>query len=32
MIIPELKNNVRGTILENESMSKHTSYGIGGKS
>ncbi len=31
MIIPELKNNVRGTLLENESMSKHTSYGIGGK-
>ncbi len=31
MIISELKNNVRGILLENESMSKHTSYGIGGK-
>ena len=31
MIKPKLKNNVQGIILENESMSKHTSYGIGGK-
>ena len=29
--IPELKKNVQGILLENESMSKHTSYGIGGK-
>ena len=31
MTTTELKNNIRGTLLENESMSKHTSYGIGGK-
>lgn len=31
MIITKLKQFVKGTILENESMSKHTSYGIGGK-
>ena len=31
MIISELKKNVQGILLENESMSKHTSYGIGGK-
>ena len=26
----ELKARVQGTLLENEPMSKHTSYGIGG--
>tara|TARA_B100000287_G_scaffold22286_1_gene21912 strand:- start:1754 stop:2680 length:927 start_codon:yes stop_codon:yes gene_type:complete len=31
MIISELKKTVQGILLENESMSKHTSYGIGGK-
>ena len=31
MKIPELKKTVQGILLENESMSKHTSYGIGGK-
>ncbi len=31
MIIPELKKTVQGILLENESMSKHTSYGIGGE-
>ena len=31
MIKPKLKKNVKGILLENESMSKHTSYGIGGK-
>ena len=31
MIITELKNTIQGILLENESMSKHTSYGIGGK-
>ena len=31
MIIPELKKTVQGIVLENESMSKHTSYGIGGE-
>ena len=31
MIISELKETVQGILLENESMSKHTSYGIGGK-
>ena len=31
MIIPELKKNIQGILLENERMSKHTSYGIGGK-
>lgn len=28
--MPELKSIVKGSILENEPMSKHTSYGIGG--
>tara|TARA_Y100001970_G_scaffold200321_1_gene243632 strand:+ start:3790 stop:4716 length:927 start_codon:yes stop_codon:yes gene_type:complete len=31
MILSELKNNIQGILLKNESMSKHTSYGIGGK-
>jgi len=31
MIISEIKKTVKGIILENENMSKHTSYGIGGK-
>tara|TARA_B100001540_G_scaffold303600_1_gene312389 strand:+ start:828 stop:1754 length:927 start_codon:yes stop_codon:yes gene_type:complete len=31
MIISQLKKTVQGILLENESMSKHTSYGIGGK-
>ena len=31
MIISELKKTVQGILLENESMSKHTSYGIGGE-
>ena len=31
MRVSELKKNVQGNFLENESMSKHTSYGIGGK-
>ena len=31
MITSELKNSIQGILLENESMSKHTSYGIGGK-
>jgi UDP-N-acetylenolpyruvoylglucosamine reductase len=31
MIISELKKNINVILLENESMSKHTSYGIGGK-
>ena len=28
--IKQLKSLVKGTIVENEPMSKHTSYGIGG--
>tara|TARA_B100002052_G_C15876099_1_gene597063 strand:- start:2052 stop:2978 length:927 start_codon:yes stop_codon:yes gene_type:complete len=31
MILPELKKTIQGIFLEDESMSKHTSYGIGGK-
>ena len=31
MITSELKKNVQGVLLENESMAKHTSYGIGGE-
>ncbi|MBI04381.1 MAG: UDP-N-acetylenolpyruvoylglucosamine reductase [Pelagibacteraceae bacterium] len=31
MIISEIKKNLRGILLENESMAKHTSYGIGGE-
>ena len=31
MIDFELKKNLQGILLENESMKKHTSYGIGGK-
>ena len=31
MITSEFKKNVQGILLEDESMSKHTSYGIGGK-
>lgn len=30
MELYQLKNMITGTIIENESMSKHTSYGIGG--
>ncbi len=30
MELYQLKNMISGTILENESMSKHTSFGIGG--
>ena len=30
MIMQELAKTVKGILLENESMSKHTSYGIGG--
>ena len=31
MIASVLKKNVQGIFLENESMTKHTSYGIGGE-
>jgi len=31
MLISEMKNITKGTVLDNELMSKHTSYGIGGK-
>ena len=31
MHLSDIKNITKGTILENELMSKHTSYGIGGK-
>ena len=31
MVVSELRKNVQGILLENESMTKHTSYGIGGK-
>ena len=31
MILSELKKTVKGILLEDESMTKHTSYGIGGK-
>jgi len=31
MLLSDIKNTAKGTVLENELMSKHTSYGIGGK-
>tara|TARA_B100000073_G_scaffold186758_1_gene154628 strand:+ start:35 stop:961 length:927 start_codon:yes stop_codon:yes gene_type:complete len=31
MLITKIKNNAKGTVLKNELMSKHTSYGIGGE-
>ena len=31
MIISEIKKITKGIFLENEPMSQHTSYGIGGK-
>ena len=31
MLLSDIKNITKGTVLENELMSKHTSYGIGGK-
>ena len=31
MIISEIKKITKGIILEDEPMSQHTSYGIGGK-
>ena len=31
MLLSKIKNISKGIVLDNELMSKHTSYGIGGK-